>query len=93
MAASSGDQINKAGHDVSLQLWADAPDGAELVYTVSGLPGDLNYNEETGEIYGVVSPNAVSDTPYEVTADVTNITDGQEAEPVTFLWTVHALPV
>jgi hypothetical protein len=85
------DQTNAASDPVNLALsGTDAP-GNTLTYTVTGLPGGLSIADpSSGVISGTLQNDAASNTPYLVTATVS---DGTASVSATFHWTVNFVGV
>jgi len=85
------DQTNAAGDTPSLTLsGTDAP-GNTLTYSASGLPDGLSIADpSTGVISGTLQNDAASNTPYLVTATVS---DGTASASATFNWTVNFVGV
>ena len=84
-----GDQTNKEGDTVSLQVTAVDPENNTLTYDVSGLPAGLTFSKTTGLISGKIAANSAG--TYVVTVKVSdNGTPQGNAEPVSFNWVVTA---
>jgi len=82
-----GDQTNKEGDAVSLQVSASDPENNILTYDATGLPTGLSINHTTGLISGTIANNSAK--TYEVTITVTdNGTPQGNAVPVKFNWVV-----
>src|SRR5205807_3256487 len=65
--ASPGDQNNKPGASVNLQLIGT---GSSLGYSATNLPPGLSVNTATGWITGTVGSGAAAGSPYFATASV-----------------------
>jgi hypothetical protein len=80
-----GNQVNAIGDNVSLQLSTTSVTSDPLTYSVSGLPLGLSVDPETGLILGTIATGATSETPYQITATVS---DGSNVVSRTFMWRV-----
>ncbi|MGH3577804.1 MAG: putative Ig domain-containing protein, partial [Mycobacterium sp.] len=80
-----GDQGNKIGDTVSLQIGAIDNASGTLSYSASGLPTGLSINSGTGVISGTVGSGASTTTPYTPTVTVT---DGTRTAVATFGWSI-----
>jgi hypothetical protein len=80
-----GNQINREGNVVSLQVSAHDSDGDALTYSATGLPAGLSVNSASGLISGTVGATAHGQSPY--TVRVTASDSGHSASQ-TFTWTV-----
>jgi hypothetical protein len=80
-----GDQLNKPGDAVSLQLSASDVDDDTLTYSATGLPAGLSINSTTGLISGTLPASAASSTPYSVTVKAS---DGTLSASQAFKWFV-----
>lgn len=88
--AAIADQENYQGETVSLTASATDPDGDNLTFSASGLPGGLTINPATGEISGTIT---AAPATFNVTVTVTD--DGTpliEDDMVSFEWVVTAPP-
>jgi hypothetical protein len=83
LLANPGDQNNKPGASVSLQLVAT---GSPVSYSATNLPGGLSLNTSTGRISGTVSAGAAAGSPYFVGATVSN--GAGNTTSVQFMWTI-----
>jgi hypothetical protein len=83
--ANPGEQLNKPGDAVSLELSGSDVDGDTLTYSAAGLPPGLSVDAATGIISGTLPASAASATPYVVTATVS---DGSLSASQAFNWTV-----
>src|SRR5207245_5766843 len=83
LLANPGDQNNKPGAIISLQLVAT---GSPVSYSPSDLPGGLSLNTSTGRITGTVSAGAAAGSPYFVNATVSN--GAGNTTSVQFMWTI-----
>jgi hypothetical protein len=82
-----GDQTNREGDMVSLQVTATTPSGTgPLTYSASGLPSGLSINPSTGLISGTLAVGSYSNSPYSVTVAASN---GTLSSSQTFNWTVN----
>jgi hypothetical protein len=59
-AVNPGDQVNRAGDTVSLQIAASDSDSGALTFSASGLPGGLNIGSSTGIISGTMRPDTLA---------------------------------
>ena len=80
-----GNQAGQVGTAVTLQLFADDPNGDTLTYGASGLPPGLFVNASTGAITG--TPSASGTFNVVVTA-----TDGVNTDSKSFVWTIAQGP-
>ncbi len=85
LLANPGDQYDKAGDTVSLQVSGSDPDGDTLVYAAAGLPPGLTVNPQTGRISGTIAAPAPGASPYSVTVTAS---DGPHEAQQSFTWTV-----
>jgi uncharacterized repeat protein (TIGR01451 family) len=85
LVTDRGDQTNKIGDSVSVQMSATDSAGGTLSYSASGLPTSLSINSGTGLISGTVGSGASTITPYTPTITVT---DGTRTAVDTFTWTI-----
>jgi hypothetical protein len=83
-------QTNAAGDVVSLALTASDAPGNTLTYSATGLPDGLSIDPAAGIISGTLQNDAASNTPYAVTATVS---DGTASMSQTFNWTVNYVGV
>ena len=82
-----GDQTDDEGDVISLQIDAKDPNGDDLTYEATELPGGLSIDPDTGLISGTISYIASQNSPYDpVTITVTD-TDSNSSF-VEFMWTV-----
>lgn len=81
---SLGDQLNRVGDNVNLQLVASDPNGDSLIFSGIGLPGGLTLEVANGVISGV--PDAAGS--YSVSMSVS---DGKLTSSHTFTWTIDPL--
>ncbi len=82
-----GDQNNKEGDTVSLQVTATDPENNTLTYDVLGLPPGLTFSKTTGLISGKIAANSAG--TYPVTVNVAdNGTPQGNAVAVKFNWVV-----
>ncbi len=85
--------LNNEDIVVPLGLAFNDVDDATLVYTVTGLPGGLAFDVDTGEITGTIDANAstaVTDGEYTVTVTATDAAGLFVS--TTFTWTIGGLP-
>ena len=80
-----GDQANKIGDSISVQISAVDNASGTLSYLASGLPTSLSINSSTGLISGTVGSGASTTTPYTPTITVT---DGTRTAVDTFEWDI-----
>ena len=80
-----GDQSNKIGDSISVQISAVDSASGTLSYSASGLPTSLSINSSTGLISGTVGGGASTTTPYTPTITVT---DGTRTAVDTFEWDI-----
>jgi hypothetical protein len=85
VVSDPGDQANKEGDTVSLQIDAFDVDGDPLAYSASGLPAGLSIDATTGLISGTITADA-SDSPYAVTVTATD--PALASGSASFSWTV-----
>jgi hypothetical protein len=85
-----GNQTNYVGDYAMLGLSAGDSTGVMDTYSVTGLPPGLSVDSESGIITGTISSNAVSGSPYTVTATASDSTD---SDSQTFTWTIYANPI
>jgi VCBS repeat-containing protein len=87
-----GTQTNAEGAAVSLQVQASDVDlpAQTLTYGASGLPAGLTINPSSGLISGDIAVGAAANSPYSVTATVT---DGVTPVEQIFTWNVSEVPV
>jgi hypothetical protein len=83
---SPGNQSNKEGDGVSLQLSASDTDNSPLTYGASGLPSGLSMNSATGLISGTIAAGAAVNGPYLVTVSAQDGAGHSDAKQ--FTWTV-----
>ncbi len=87
-----GDQNNKEGETVSLQVVATDPENNTLTYDATGLPSGLTISHTTGLISGKVAANSAG--TYAVTVTVSDNGKPQgNAVPVKFNWLVTSAQV
>ena len=77
------DQGAAEGDSVTLQIEASDPDLDDLACSATGLPPDLEIDDETGEISGQLSYESAGDWTVEVT-----VGDGEHDVVVDFQWQV-----
>jgi Putative Ig domain len=82
-----GDQQNADGDNVILPINAGENNGTPVTVTAVGLPPGLSINA-AHNIVGVISNNADTNSPYNVTVTAT---DGTYSDSQTFHWTVSRL--
>jgi hypothetical protein len=83
---SPGNQSNKEGDGVSLQLSASDTDNSPLTYGAIGLPSGLSLNTATGLISGTIAAGAAAYGPYTVTVSAQDGAGHSDAKQ--FTWTV-----
>jgi glucose/arabinose dehydrogenase len=81
-------QTHAEGAAVSMQLVASDPDGDTLAYGASGLPPGLSLSTTTGLITGTVAIGAAANSPYSVSASVSDGRGGMDSR--TFTWFITA---
>lgn len=81
-----GDQRNKTGEDISLQIIASDPEGEDLDFVAENLPGNLVINLNTGEISGQIQEWAALASPYDITVTVTD--ESANSTAIDFTWIV-----
>ena len=65
-----GDQRNRIGHEVSLQIQASDPDGDDISFSAENLPPNLVIHPATGLITGEIAEYAILNNPFSVTVTV-----------------------
>ena len=87
--SNPGDQSNFDGDPVSLTIAAKTTYASAGIFTfsVSGLPPGLSFNSGTTVISGTIASNADQNSPYGVTASVTD-TSAELSSSQDFGWTV-----
>jgi hypothetical protein len=80
------DRTDAEGDGVSLALSASDPDGDDLTWSATGLPGGLSIDPDTGRISGTVSYTAAG--VHTVTVAVTDDGDPSLGDEDTFTWTI-----
>ncbi|MGB7093555.1 MAG: putative Ig domain-containing protein, partial [Anaerolineales bacterium] len=65
-----GDQRNRIGDDVSLQIQASDPDGDDISFSAENLPPNLVIHPATGLITGEIAEYAILNNPFSVTVTV-----------------------
>jgi hypothetical protein len=88
IVSNPGDQLNTVGDVVSLLIEATDPDSNSLIYSASGLPGDLSIDANSGLIAGTVAMDAYINSPYSVMVTVQDDSSPPLADSVSFTWTV-----
>jgi hypothetical protein len=83
-----GDQTDREGDTVSLQIQASDQDPGTLEYTASALPEGLALNRTTGRISGRLTCDASEGSPYDITVTVRNISTDRSGS-TNFSWTVN----
>jgi hypothetical protein len=81
-----GNQTNKVGDNVNLQIQASDAKGGTLTYGATNLPGGLTINASTGLISGTVATGANIGSPFTVNVAAT---DGTFNGSQTFSWTIN----
>ena len=81
-----GDQRNKTGEHISLQIIASDLEGEDLDFVAENLPGNLVINLNTGEISGQIQEWAALASPYDVTVTVTD--ESANSTAIDFTWIV-----
>ncbi|MEQ8677656.1 MAG: tandem-95 repeat protein [Aggregatilineales bacterium] len=84
---SPGTQSNTVSESVSLQMEA-IDDSDVLTYYAVGLPDGLAIDPESGQITGIVAPDARENSPFVVTVTVSDDGDPALTDEVTFGWTI-----
>jgi len=88
VVTSPGDQSSAEGAVINLAVAGSDPDGDDLAWTATGLPGGLSIDPGTGVISGTVSYSAAPGSPFSVTVRATDDGSPNLFDEVTFTWTV-----
>lgn len=83
-----GDQVSAEGDTISLAIVGPDPDGDDVTWTATGLPGGLAIDGNTGSITGTLGYDNSIGSPYAVTVRATDDGDPSEFTEVAFSWTV-----
>ena len=83
-----GEQTDAEGDEISLSITASDPEGDDLTYSASNLPGGLSINPTSGLISGTISYTASAASPYEVTLSVSDSGSPTEQDQTSFYWYV-----
>jgi hypothetical protein len=86
-----GDQITIVGADVELPLATSDADGDQVTYSMDGLPQSLSFDPQSGVIFGTLSEEDISDTPYLVTVTATDSQGGSSS--ISFNWMVQDVAI
>ena len=90
---SIDDQNDTVGDNISLQVIAsDINVNDTLTYTISGQPSGLSISSSSGIISGVISNDADTGSPYQVTVSVTDDGNPQGSTSDSFTWVIDAAP-
>jgi hypothetical protein len=83
-----GNQADRAGDDVNIEVSGWSTDGYALTFSAAGLPAGLSIDAVSGVISGHVANNAAANSPYVVTITGIDSSSGVSAT-LTFEWTVN----
>lgn len=86
--ASPGEQSDRAGDRVWLELSADDADGDALLWSATGLPTGLSLDQYTGFVEGTLEDSSAGPSPHQVTFSVS---DGNASASQSLLWSVSPL--
>jgi len=81
-----GNQKNKPGEIISLQIIASDPEGEDISFVAQNLPSNLEINLVSGEITGEIAEFAILASPYNVTVTVTD--ESANSTQIDFTWFV-----
>ncbi|WP_299397240.1 putative Ig domain-containing protein [uncultured Gelidibacter sp.] len=93
VVTNPGVQNGKDGDVITLQITATDPDGDDINYSASGLPGGLSINTATGLISGTIATGASANSPYATVIKVTDNGTPSESTSVTFTWNISPAAV
>jgi len=83
-----GDQRNRIGDEVSLQIQASDPDGDDIAFIADNLPPNLVINPVSGEITGEIAEWAILSNPFDVVVTVTDDSEPPQSTEVNFDWMI-----
>jgi hypothetical protein len=86
IVTNPGDQRNKVGEIISLQIVASDPEGDEISFVGEYLPPNLVINLATGEITGEIAEFATLASPYDAAVTVTD--ESEQSTKIFFTWFV-----
>ena len=81
-----GNQRNKTGDNISLQIIASDPEGEDISFIAENLPGNLGIDLITGEITGELAEWSALASPYSVNVTVTD--ESAQSTQINFTWFV-----
>ena len=81
-----GNQRNKTGDNIALQIIASDPEGEDISFNAENLPGNLGIDLNSGEITGEIAEWSALASPYSVNVTVTD--EGARSTEINFTWFV-----
>ena len=81
-----GNQRNKTGDNISLQIIASDPEGEDISFIAENLPGNLGIDLNSGEITGEIAEWSALASPYSVNVTVTD--ESARSTQINFTWFV-----
>ena len=81
-----GNQRNKTGDIISLQIIASDPEGEDINFIAENLPGNLGIDLNSGEITGEIAEWSALASPYSVNVTVTD--ESAQSTQIEFTWFV-----
>jgi hypothetical protein len=85
---SPGNLTNNEGDAVLMQVHATSSAGLAFTsYGAAGLPPGLNFDPDTGDIWGTIATGAAANGPYQVTFSATDASGASAS--TTFTWAVN----
>ncbi|MDZ4661626.1 MAG: Ig domain-containing protein [Pseudomonadota bacterium] len=82
-----GNQSNKEGNSVSIQVTAKDPEGSPIAFSATGLPKGLSISSTSGKITGNVTSGTKAGSPYNTTLKAS---DGNNTSSTTITWNISA---
>lgn len=88
LVVNPGDQLDRIGDDVSLQIIASDPDGDDIGFIAENLPPNLVINPASGEITGEIAEWAFLNNPFNITVTVTDDSEPPQRSEVNYYWMI-----